>query len=368
MVSAITAIGTANPPCRRSQQETSDFICAHFPLTPTEKRLLKSIYKATGIEYRHSIIGDYGKMPDEFTFFPTNLSSPFPRTAERMKMYQAHAPALAICAIKKCLSQLKQMSVADITHLITVSCTGMYAPGIDIDIIQQLQLNPTTERTAINFMGCYGAFNAFKVANAICKANPSANVLIVCIEICTIHFQQKMTLDNLLANAIFSDGAAAILVQGQPQQDKYLTFESFYCDLLPNAGKAMSWHIADEGFDIVLSSYIPDLLKSSISDFFHRLLHQANITTSDIDLYAIHPGGIKILQACEAALAISKDKNKYAYEVLQQFGNMSSATIPFLLKKIFDDLTTSDHHKTIFSCAFGPGLTLESMLLKAVNL
>jgi alpha-pyrone synthase len=365
--SKITAIGIANPAYRRSQQETAELICKGFQLKPAQKRLLKAIYKASGIEFRHSVISDYSKSAGEFDFFPNDPDANFPTTSERMDLYKSNALLLALEAIANCLKNLESFDKQEITHLITVSCTGMYAPGIDIEIVQTLSLNTSTKRTCINFMGCYGAFNAMKVADAICKADPNANVLIVCIELCSLHFQKDFSIENIVSNAIFADGAAAVLIQGKTNQTKFFSIESFYCDLVPQTNKEMAWKIADFGFDIVLSSYVPDAIKNGISAFTNKLLEQEGWSLSDIDYYAIHPGGTKILQACEESLNISAEDNKYSYDVLRQYGNMSSATVLFVLKNIWDNVGMDDNRKNIFSCAFGPGLTLESMMLKTHN-
>lgn len=362
MEAAITAIGTAVPNYKRNQTETVELIAAGCRISPAEKRLLKSVYKATGIEYRHSVLSDYCQSPGNFTFFPNDPDQPFPSTADRMRVYKDHALQLALKAIEECLS--KQKIQSEITHVITVSCTGMYAPGIDIEIVEQLNLNSTTKRTAIQFMGCYGTFNAIKVADAICKSDPNATVLVVSVELCTIHFQKNMKMDNMISNAIFADGAGAILIQAKPCQQKYFSLSAFYCDLLPQTSKEMAWHIADHGFDIVLSTYVPEVIEKGIAVFTKKLLLQHELSINDIDFFAIHPGGVKILQACEQALGIQKEDNHYSYQILKNYGNMSSATILFVLKAIWDDIEINDKQKTIFSCAFGPGLTLESMLLK----
>lgn len=364
-MTAITAIGVANPAYKRSQLETAELIITGFNLNTVEKRLLKSIYKTTGIEQRYSVLSDYCKSAGQFEFFPNDPEAPFPSTSARMKIYKENALQLALAAIKNCLSQIEYFNHKDITHVITVSCTGMYAPGIDIEIVKELNLKPTTKRTAINFMGCYGAFNAIKVADAICKAEPEATVLVVSVEICSIHFQKTMNIANMLSNAIFADGSGAVIVQAKTKQKKYLTLEAFHCDLIPHASDQMTWHISDNGFDIELSTYVPEVIKSGIAEFTDNLLKIFGLTLADVDYYAIHPGGIKILQVCEEKLNISKEQNKFAYHVLRHYGNMSSATILFLLKAILDDMNENDHQKTIFSCAFGPGLTLESMLLRA---
>lgn len=364
---AIVAIGTATPPYVQRQSDLAELIALGFSLKPSEKRLLKLIYRATGIEKRYSVLTDYNKKAGEFEFFPNNPEEPFPTTAARMKIYKDNALNLALSAVKNCLSQLDQFNTDQITHIITVSCTGMYAPGLDIEIVQTLNFKSTTKRTAINFMGCFGAFNAIKVADAICKADLNATVLIVCVELCSIHFQKNMNLDNIISNAIFADGAAATLVQGSPNQKKYFNIEILYNDLLPQTNQEMTWHIGDHGFDIRLSTYVPTIIQSGIAAFAastRHLLSRYDLEFSKIDFYAIHPGGIKILQSCEEALNINKEQNKYSYEILRNYGNMSSGTILFVLKAIWDDISDDDHHKHIFSCAFGPGLSLESMILK----
>ena len=362
--SAIIAIGTANPPYRQCQSETAELIATSLNLKPAEKRLLKSVYKSTGIHQRYSVLSDYCKSPGEFEFFPTQDHIPFPSTSSRMSKYKEHALTLALSAIEDGFTNLHHFNKSEITHLITVSCTGMYAPGIDIEIVHALHLNSSTKRTAINFMGCYGAFNAIKVADAICKSDSDATVLIVCVELCTIHFQRKMNIDNIISNAIFSDGAASLVIQSKPNQEKFFTLEIFHNDLIPQTTQEMAWHIGDYGFDIALSTYVPDMIESGIATFAQNLLNKQDLILSDIDYYAIHPGGLKILQACEKALAISEDDNKYSYEILRQYGNMSSATVLFVLKAIWEDIHDQHQQKNIFSCAFGPGLTLESMLLR----
>lgn len=362
MHSAITAIGTATPPYRRPQQEIAELMSEGFFLTSTQKKLLKRIYKSSGIDQRHSVLKDYCNLPGEFEFFPNDPAAPFPTTAQRMAIYKANALPLALEAITDCLAQVNKPTI---THLITVSCTGMYAPGIDIEIVQQLKLMSTIKRTSINFMGCYGAFNGMKVADSICRADPDASVLLVCVELCSIHIQKNMTLDTLISNAIFADGAAAVLIQGQQKNtEKWLRFNSFYCDIVPQTGQEMAWHIGDFGFDMVLSAYVPEAIKTGILAFSQGLLQQTNQSLSDIDYFAIHPGGVKILQACEAAFQLSPYENRFSYDVLRQYGNMSSATVLFVLKEIWTSLTDVDDGKSIFSCAFGPGLTLESVLIE----
>jgi alpha-pyrone synthase len=367
MPANITAIGIANPLYQRSQHDIAELIVNCFQLKPSQKRLLTTIYKNSGIDTRYSVIDDYSTTCNEFSFFPKTPNGPLPTTAKRMQYYKQSALPLALHAIENCLASIQPFDLQTITHIITISCTGMYAPGIDIEIIQSLKLPSSIKRTAINFMGCYGAFNGMKVAEAFCNSDANASVLMVCVELCSLHFQNNFSHENLIANAIFADGAAALLIQKNPKTAKSLAIDAFHCDLIAQSQQQMAWHIADYGFDMVLSSYVPDMIKLGIADFiakFFKQIHSNHRQQLDyIDFYAIHPGGIKILQACEQALNITTYDNRFSYEILRRYGNMSSATIIFVLKYIWDNLTNTDNLKKIFSCAFGPGLTLEAMLL-----
>ena len=210
-------------------------------------------------------------------------------------------------------------------------------------------------------MGCYAAFNALKVARDICKANEKAQVLVVCTELCSIHFQKESNDDNLLANALFGDGSSALLIATKPSKGLNLKLEHFLCDLLPNGNDEMAWSVGDYGFEMKLSSYVPDIIDKGVG----KLIKQVQDRLGNINPkhYAIHPGGKKILEVLEKALGIKKVENNAAYEVLKNYGNMSSPTILFVLKHILTNLTANNDNETVLGFAFGPGLTLESMIL-----
>ncbi len=371
----ITAIGTAVPPYKIDQADAVRFMTKAYALDDQEKQRLQALYRASGIQYRHSVIPDYAQEAD-YSFFPdTDNLEPFPDINQRMNLYRKHAITLSYQAAQDCLSQMPEdFSVSDITHLIYVSCTGMYAPGVDIELVDKLGLHTHVQRTAINFMGCYAAFNAIKVADSIVRANPEANVLIVCTELCTLHFQKTKDEDNLLANALFSDGSAAVLISGQKMHAvTQLSLEQFYCDLAPEGKQDMAWKIGNFGFEMRLSAYVPVIIKKGIRQLTQNLLSSLALATEEesmqeerlpVDYYAIHPGGKSILKVIEEELSIAKQNNLDAYQVLRRFGNMSSPTILFVLKELHKRLTISDNDKSILGLAFGPGLTLESMLLR----
>jgi predicted naringenin-chalcone synthase len=365
-MSFITSIGIANPPHKIDQSTLADFMVRTMNLNEADARKLKALHRVSGIKARYSVIGDYSRR-ENFDFY-SNIDTglPFPSTRKRLELFREHAVGLSEQSILECLSKTS-LKKDEITHLIVVSCTGMYAPGLDIDLVKKLGLKSTVERTCINFMGCYAAFNALKLADTFCASNPNAKVLVVCTELCSIHFQKENTDDNLLANTLFADGSAALLVEAQPRKGLNLKPISFYCDLAPEGEHDMAWTIGDLGFEMRLSSYVPDIIKSGIKDLTLSLLSRISHSFSDISYFAIHPGGKKIVEAIEEQLGISKEQNQYAYQVLENYGNMSSPTVLFVLHEISKHLNGVDGGKKILSFAFGPGLTLESMILEIEN-
>ncbi len=363
-MSYITAIGTANPVHRFSQSALAEFMLRAMQLNNGDSRKLKTIFKASGIEYRHSVLEDYGKIKD-FTFYAdTSDFEPFPGTEKRLQVFRQNALALSVASLKDMSLSFPAFNLWDITHVIVVCCTGMYAPGLDIDLVNTLKLSSTVQRTAINFMGCHASFNALKIADAFCKSNNRAKVLIVCTELCSLHFQRAPSEDNLIANALFADGSASVLVEGETDSALKLKLEDFHSDLATEGSSDMAWTIGNLGFEMKLSAYVPDLIKKGIAALTSSLLKKISANLSDIHHFAIHPGGKKILQVIEDELKITKDQNDAAYHILKNYGNMSSPTVLFVLKEIVKKLKVANNGERILSFAFGPGLTLESMVLR----
>ncbi|RIY10020.1 type III polyketide synthase [Hymenobacter rubripertinctus] len=359
------AIGTANPPHRIPQLQIADFMASALELDEKGTRKLRALYRVSGIGQRYSVLPDYARANGEFEFFPNTPGlEPFPSVGQRMAEYRRHALPLSVAAVRACLEQLPEVDYASITHLITVSCTGMYAPGLDIELVGALGLSGHVQRTCVNFMGCYAAVNGLKLADAFCRATPGARVLVVCTELCTLHFQKSQQDDHLVSNALFGDGAAAALVQSAPAPARpSLALTAFHCGLEPDGHADMAWHINDFGFEMTLSSYVPRMIQQGIGQLTHRLLADLPVRLADIRAFAIHPGGRKILESIEQALGLTTHDNRYAYQVLRDYGNMSSATVLFVLRDLLAGFTAADAGAPVLSFAFGPGLTLEAMLL-----
>jgi predicted naringenin-chalcone synthase len=360
----IESIGTAVPQNKIFQQHHHSILESANGISRAERLFLKKVYANSGIESRHSVLKEFGfeDQPSNKIFHPAGTSPPVAISA-RMELFELYASDLCAEAILNCVNGNENI-LSEVTHLITFSCTGMSAPGIDIQLIEKLNLSRGIERTCINFMGCYAAINALKTANYIIRAQPEAVVLLSGVELCTLHYQKNNTQDQVIANAIFADGAAAVIVRSATEKNnRGFILDKFYSEFEPAGLDDMAWRIGNYGFDIRLSTYVPDLIRNNISSLIEKLFLRAGIGMESIDHYAIHPGGIKILEACEDALGISSSDNRFSYNVLNQFGNMSSVTILFVLKKYLDAINELKKGAKILSCAFGPGLTMETMIV-----
>lgn len=359
----IISISTAVPAWKHAQEDILAFMQASYQLDDTEKRKLKFLYHQSGIQYRHSVIKDYGTSEQgENSFIPANHLAAYPDIDKRMQLYNQHALPLSLDAATQCFTE--QVTPAAITHLITVSCTGMSAPGLDLAIVNALALSPTINRTSINFMGCYAAIHALKQADYICKADTNATVLIVCTELCTLHFQKSSTPNNITSSLLFADGAAAVIVSNL-QTAKYISLDAFFSKVAFRGNDSMAWHISKDGFLMTLSSYVPQVIEEDIDQLLLEALSKNNLSKKDIQHWCVHPGGKKILEAFTKSTGIENEALKHAYAILKGYGNMSSPTVLFVLKEIWE---VAHNNEKIFGCAFGPGLTIETFIATAYTL
>ena len=324
-------------------------------------RKLRFLYQQSGIDTRYSVIPDYSRPIGSWKFYPpTENLEPFPSLELRMRWYAEYAAPLSMEAIRRCLEG--KIDAREITHLITVSCTGMSAPGLDLELVEALKLSPTVFRTSVNFMGCYAAVHALKLAHALAGSTPGSKILIVCTELCTLHFQQEPTMDNMLSSLLFADGSAAALIVGDDHPGKGLKLKHFYSEIVSKGKKDMSWDLSSTGFRMGLSNYVTDLIRADFGDLVEHALEKGGVRRQQIDHWCIHPGGRKILDAIHTSLSFSNGHLDPSYEILQQYGNMSSPTILFVLQRIMNNLSDSQSSCIFGRTAFGPGLTMETFI------
>ncbi len=331
-----------------------------YALDEVQKRKLKYVYSHSGIDTRYSVLPDYSLSADEWEFFPPSENlEPFPSIEKRMKCFNDKAAPLGLSAIQNCLHYFPGERI---THLITVSCTGMSAPGLDLELIELLKLPSTTWRTSINFMGCYAAIHALKLADLICKTETNASVLIVCVELCTLHFQNGYSDDNMSSGILFGDGAAAVLVTDNTR--KGLQIDHFHSAVSVKGKSEMAWELASTGFVLTLSGYIPELIGEDFNCLLDQALAGTALSKDEITHWCIHPGGKRILKAIHDSLGFTNGQLQPSYDILREYGNMSSPTVLFVLKRIQEALHKNQPNN-IFGAAFGPGLTMETFILSA---
>jgi len=361
-MSKIISIGTAVPQYCTKQSAILDFMIEAYN-DDTATRKLKILFHHSGIATRYSAVSDFNNIRPENKLFKDVQSAP--NVEKRLDVFKENAISLATEAIQDSLNKLN-ITIAEfgITHLITVTCTGIYAPGMDSVLIEHLNLPVDIFHTSVNFMGCNAAFHALKLADMIAKTDENARVLIVCVELCTLHFQPKNNNDNLLSNTIFGDGAAAVVIVSDTKADQHhqsgITMNGFYSLLLSKGNDLMGWNITPNNFEMILDAKVPDFIGDEVNDIVLRAVKKFGISPQQIDNWAIHPGGKKILDTIKKKMQMDDTDLQYSYKVLAEYGNMSSPTILFVLNEIM--LAGLTQNENIFSIGFGPGLSIETAL------
>lgn len=329
------------------------------------KSIIHRIYSNSGIEKRHSVINDFRKNGHDPFFFRKDGSLNTPSTGSRNKLYSEHAKEMFVQLAKKLLDENDSIPKEKITHVITVSCTGFFAPEPAFEIVKNLELSPSTQRFHLGFMGCFAAFPALNMAKSFCESDPDANVMVICLELCSIHLQNSEATDNLISASVFADGASGAIVSSSKPKTTGYRLDQFASSIAENSEKDMAWTIGDTGFDMVLSTYVPDIIKSNLKSAVSPLFQNFNKDLKDIQYWAIHPGGRAILDKIEKNFSLRPEQLEASRSVLNEYGNMSSATIFFVLKHLLEK--QSEKGETAMAIAFGPGLTIESGLFTKVE-
>jgi predicted naringenin-chalcone synthase len=354
-LSKIISIGTAVPAHCHRQEEILQFMQQVYAPDEAGRRKLRYLYAQSGIAQRYSVLPDYSRPAAEWQFYPaTEGLEPFPSLERRMEVYQQEAPQLSVAAIRDCLAERDAQSI---THLITVSCTGMSAPGLDLQVLELMGLRPDIFRTSVNFMGCYAALHGLRLADAFCASDPNARILVVCTELCTLHFQRETTMDNIASSLLFADGSAAVLVVPDKDPEDGLYIDGFHSEVVPKGRRDMAWELSSTGFLMTLSGYVPDLVEGDFRPIVERALARQGSVPDDVSHWCLHPGGKRILDAVHKSMGFVNGELQESRNVLHDYGNLSSATVLFVLKRM---LEKKEPVKKLLAAAFGPGLTVET--------
>ena len=351
-------IGTAVPTQQLSQAEAVEVAHRINAESPEQVRLMSRIYQKTKVLTRGSVLlendGVDGTSKERLSFY----GSESPGTAQRMQVFDAHAGGLALEAAAKALKDA-DISSGAITHLVTVSCTGFQSPGVDLFLIEQLELAPSVQRTHIGFMGCHGAMNGLRVAHAFAEMDPNAVVLLCAVELCSLHMAYGWHPEKVVANALFADGAAAVVASANPSPaHQSLVLRRSGSMVIPDSADLMHWKIGDQGFAMGLSPRVPETVGAALLPWLRDWLNDQGIELEAVNSWAVHPGGPRILSTCCEALSLDPNQLLESRGVLEDHGNMSSATILFILERLRRRATAGP----CLALAFGPGLSAEVAL------
>lgn len=345
MSARLLGLATALPPRVWTREETFELAARCTAAGPRTSRQLAVMHRRSGVRRRHLVADETLYGADE------------PDTGERMRWYARHAPGLAHRAARDALGDAG-LPAAAITHVITVSCTGFSAPGVDFALIQRLGLAPTVERTHVGFMGCHALLNALGVAAAYAR-DPAARVLVCAVELCSLHLQYGWDPERVVSHALFGDGAAALIVGADATNDHWRLAARGSC-VLPDSADAMSWNVGAHGFEMTLAARVPADIQRHLRPWLTAWLGEHGLGLEDVASWAVHPGGPRILDAVGASLGLPPDATAVSRGVLAEHGNMSSPTVAFVLER----LRESGAGRPCVALGFGPGLAAEALLLR----
>lgn len=356
----MAGIGTALPPHTITQRDAAEIAQRFSCETPAQERMFHTLYRRAGVERRHSVVlsASDGALEARQSFF----GAAAPTTVDRMRKYEEEAGELAVAAAESALADAA-VDPGRITHLVTVSCTGFYAPSFDSTLIKRLPLSRTTARTHVGFMGCHGLLNGLRVASAYLLADPEACVLTCAVELCSLHHQYGWDAEKIVANALFADGAAAFVgVSGGADSARHTPYRvvATGSTLIDDSADAMAWRIGNQGFEMNLSPRVPDLIGQHLRAWLDPWLASHGLSVETVGSWAVHPGGPRILAAFQETAGIDRAALDASHRVLAEQGNMSSPTILFIL----DRLRRAAAPRPCVALAFGPGLAVEAAILE----
>ena len=371
MRTELIGFGTALPVGSLTQDEAVGAAVRLSGLDPQAEgarkaQILNALYRRSGVNRRHSVVLRDGS-EDPYarqTFYKqaTDESDLGPTTFDRMQRFETAAPELAQASCRSALADAKT-DAAEIKHLVTVSCSGFAAPGFDLALYPALGLAANVSRTNVGFMGCHGALNGLRVARALSVTHPGESILVCATELCSLHHQYTDDPQQIVANSLFADGSAAVVlrcVEGDAQPHAGWTLQASSSCVLSESTEMMSWRVGDHGFQMTLSAQVPEVIRKQLKPWLESWLATQHLKLEDINNWAVHPGGPRILTATTDALKLDRDQLAVSASVLADCGNMSSPTILFIL----DRMRRQDLRGTCVALAFGPGLVVEAALLK----
>jgi predicted naringenin-chalcone synthase len=344
MTARLQAIGTAMPDYVFKQAEIVE---EFFARQPGWDPAWAEVFANSGVERRASVID------------PSWYARPR-STADRMREFVPAARRLGAEAARRALERAGPEAAAEVGDLLAVSCTGYSGPGLDVHLVDDLGLGDRVQRLAVGHMGCYAALPGLRTAAALAAAS-GRRALVTCVELCTLHLQPARTREEAVYQALFGDGAAAALVgPGGPGP----AIAGSATVTVPGSEERMGWLVGDDGFRMWLSPRVPALVERGVGRLVEELLGPHGLTAADVACWAVHPGGPEIIDRVQRRLGLGDAQLARSREALADGGNRSSATVLFILEQLLHS-GEAEPGQWIVALAFGTGLTLEALLLRA---
>ena len=365
MTSVMRSIGLARPVHKLTQTRAAEIASELADADRRATRRVNAVFSRSGVDSRGGVtmVEVEGRLEHRWLMESGAGIGISTTTGERLEEFMAYAPQMACDASSRALAEAA-IEPDQVTHIVTASCTGMASPGVDHHVIDHLGLPRGTHRTHIGFMGCHAALNAIRVGRAFAEADPDAVVLVCCVELCSLHFQEGISRDAMLANALFADGSAATVITGRTDgaaiAEGGLELIDSSSQFLPDSGELMTWTVTDNGFQMTLDAAVPELLERSVGGWVEAWLDGHGLRIDGVGAWAIHPGGPQIIDAVRDALGIDEAMCLESRAILARHGNMSSPTILYVL----DELRRKDAPRPWVALAFGPGLSAEGLLIR----
>ena len=359
----LLAVGVAVPPHEITQEASLALTQRVCCVDSRQRRFAKVLYGHAGVATRYGVLplAEADRWAPNGPLATDGTPSLGPSTEARMEYYKQHALPLALEASRQALGR-SGCQPNEITHVVTASCTGFTAPGVDFGLIQHLQLRATTERIHVGYMGCHGAINALRAARGLACADARHRILVCSVELCTIHYAFQWNTERMLGNALFADGSGAVILGAEDKRadktDHRWRLAATGSYIFPGTADAMTWSVGNHGFVMSISSELPRLIQANLHEWLSAWLESHGLGVGDVNLWAIHPGGPKIVEAVEAAMGLTSEQTAISRQVLSAYGNMSSATVLFILQTLFD---RGDRPPCVL-LGFGPGLVAEAAL------
>ena len=361
-VAVIESIATGSPSRVVDQWESARHVVEMFD-DPQQKARIPRIYQKTRIDTRRMAVDPLDAESDCLREDPGTIR-------HRMNLFYEHATPLAVDVAARAMAGIPH-AAQQIGLLVFVTSTGFIAPGVDVAVVKQLGLAPTVSRVVVNFMGCAAAMNGIRTATDFVRANPDSKAMVVCIELCSVNAVFADDVNDVIIHSLFGDGCGALIVGASqvrhPLAPGRVVIRSNFSRLLDDAEDGIVLGVNHNGITCELSENLPGYIYDGVDSAVTEVLERNGLQKSDVDLWAIHPGGPKIIEQSVRSLGLAPEQAAVSWDVLARYGNMLSVSLIFVLEQMVRQADTDKPISTGVAFSFAPGVAVEGLLFDVIR-